>query len=241
MNIAFSKKYKYGIIFPPKSGCCWIRKIFFDLHKDELDLKPNQNFHSLKHDFPVPKNHIDSHPFLMLGRNPYTRAVSMYTNKIISPTRTAIISGMSRNIKYTFREFLHLVQMHRIISPSKLNDHFRLQINDRSLVPKENITIAKLENCYDDVSNFYKLLGNETLYSSILNLIESSKSKRVPNKTWRVNFQQFVGDFNFALDSKRFPDYEYFYNKDIKDLVFSIYKQDFNFLDYPRHSIKCCV
>ena len=131
--------------------------------------------------------------------------------------------------------------MHRIISPSKLNDHFRLQINDRSLVPKENITIAKLENCYDDVSNFYKLLGNKTLYSSALNLIESSKSKRAPNKTARVNFQQFVGDFNFALDSRRFPDYGYFYNKDIKDLVFSIYKQDFNFLDYPRHSIKCCV
>ena len=76
---AYSKKYNYIIGWNAKSGCTLLRNIFLELHKNEITNITNEH-HSIERDFPLPSN-INNIPVYILVRNPYSRIVSMFTNK----------------------------------------------------------------------------------------------------------------------------------------------------------------
>ena len=80
MPCVYSKKYNYILCYSAKSGCTLVRRMFLDLHKNELNREPTQLWYQLHHDFPLPKKR-ENIPIVFLGRNPYERTVSMFTNK----------------------------------------------------------------------------------------------------------------------------------------------------------------
>ena len=46
-----------------------------------------------------------------------------------------------------------------------------------------------------------------------------------------------VFDKEYSVDQKIFPDYKYFYNQELLDLVYEIYKEDFINFDYRKGDI----
>jgi len=82
MPSAYSKEYNYFITWSAKSGCTMFRKLFLELHSNELSRLPKNKWHSLDGDFPIPihvrRVNIKN---ILLCRNPYHRVVSMFTNK----------------------------------------------------------------------------------------------------------------------------------------------------------------
>ena len=57
-------------------------------------------------------------------------------------------------------------------------------------------------------------------------------------RTPRNNIQKFVGNEEFNPTRQNiFPKPEYFYNQEIKDIVYDIYKDDFIAFDYDKNSI----
>jgi len=57
-------------------------------------------------------------------------------------------------------------------------------------------------------------------------------------RTPRNKNQDFVGKCEFKpTRENRFPKPEYFYNQEIKDIVYDIYKDDFITFNYDKNSI----
>ena len=83
MPRCYSKKYDYMIKYHPKSGCTIFRHLFLELHKDEISPDVSHvTHHVIEKLFPYNNQRV---PFkLHLVRNPYTRVVSMFTNKMCS-------------------------------------------------------------------------------------------------------------------------------------------------------------
>ena len=70
-----------NIKYNPKSGCSFFRNLFLNIHKEELTEEPANGHHGVWKEFPYNNEQV-SHS-LHLVRNPYTRVVSMFTNKYI--------------------------------------------------------------------------------------------------------------------------------------------------------------
>lgn len=131
MTPVVSDKYRYVFFYNPKSACSVARKLFLDLHRDELDAeqlaflddlkeKNQDQWHSLNQLFPyVEGRNYDGYFKFTLVRHPVMRAVSAYLNRVVlkqtDQPRIAdslkrhylgLASGDDVQINFSFNQFL---------------------------------------------------------------------------------------------------------------------------------------
>ena len=63
------------------------------------------------------------------------------------------------------------------------------------------------------------------------------KKKITKNETTRNNENIYVYDTEYDINNTVFPDYKYFYDKELLDLVYEIYKNDFIIFNYKKYSM----
>jgi len=121
-----SDKYRYVFFYNPKSACSVARKIFLDLHRDELTADQvlalqalrdaNQDdWHDVNNLFPfrLEADYRDYYKFTLV-RHPAMRAVSAYLNRVVlkqtdqakMEAKLATFYGSSVDINFSFMQFL---------------------------------------------------------------------------------------------------------------------------------------
>ena len=230
MPCAYSKKYKYIIIYSAKCGCTFFRKLFLELHKDELKGTPTNKWHTLNNDFPIPKN-LNNIPKIYLTRNPYTRLVSIFCNKYCGGINKWCLSTKFKLKKVTFREFV--IKLCNFKKKKKLNS-IDIHINEQSChFNNNNIHILKLEDFDKSIVDIYSKLGLTTLIQNInLYIIRGNINKTIKNKE-----TEYVYDKEYNINNRIFPEYKYFYDKELLELVYNLYKDDFINFGYNKYQL----
>ena len=227
--IIYSKKYNYAIKYNPKSGCSFIRMLFLELHQAELGREPTNKHHQLIRDFKYNKE--QTHFTLNVVRNPYTRVVSMFTNKFMGLPKASTLYKHIQLPKDTFFEFvkhLYTIRKELIRFPDV---HVRPQ--KRTYAPKD--TIIKLENLNEELLKAYDNPHTADLLPKVKLFLEKTSKF---NNTRRNSSTEYIYDQEFPTGVMlNWPDYKYFYNKQIKSIVFETYKKDFKFFGYDKDSI----
>jgi hypothetical protein len=237
-GILYSPQYNYLAYFCAKSGCCSLRNLFIQLHKNELN-EENQklvNTHNAKIYFTLPTNfNIEKIKKFIVVRNPYLRVVSMYTNKYVGEDSHIKKSMKEKNIKNTFgNSFLKFLNFLKHLKETKMLNKLDGHIYEQThnFKEKENCTIIKLENFSTDILDFYKNnysnltpIVEESLMSVLL---DSNKTKMTKEKV--ENVSNFVYEDRLTI----FPFYSCFYNNEAKALVDEIYHDDFLTFNYKK-------
>lgn len=221
-GVNVSLKHKYIFVETAKVACSTIkltlqrleledpnfeRKDFEDLHIREysplIKLQQLANFESyFKRD--------DFYIFCFV-RNPYTRLLSCYLDKIYKPThfKKAVLKGMGLdendiNHPVSFEEFIEVIEQQ---TPIEMNNHWRPQAHLICLNTIEYNKIGRLENFSDDFSLIGKQLSPD---------FSKFYAPEVRHQT----------DANSLLKK--------YYNDDLYARVYEIYKVDFLSFSYDR-------
>lgn len=241
MIYAYSNKYNYTIGWSAKCGCSLFRRLFYTLHQDELKQIPEKKHHTLHYDFPVPRclqqnniNQFVSYKHIVLCRNPYKRAVSMFTNKICG--KGHILSKKVPMKTITFRNFIYGLQKLKRRKPGlNIDNHIKLQSFNYKRCA--NTIILKLEEFFEKITTVYTDLDLFCLLPQIINFLDELQHKPRFNQTIRNNEKVFVGDKEYPIETDRFPEYEYFYDEELLELVYDLYKDDFENFGYQKYEI----
>ncbi len=221
----YSKKYKYLVKYNAKSACTLIRKLFLELHKNELTKSPKRDYHDIHFDFPYTNNSIIKKK-IHIVRNPYKRVVSMFTEKYIGKKNT--LHNVIKLNKHTFYEFVKSLYN---TNPDNIKDS---HVKKQSRIYESNDIIIKCENLNDNLLKFYKEFNDE-LYVKVNTFFTENINV---NKTPRNDTKIYVYDTVYEPGIDRsWPDYKYFYNDEIKNMVYEIYKEDFINFNYDKDSI----
>jgi len=230
MAFAYSKEYDYIMFYNAKSGCSTWRSLFLYLHKDELPNGPSNSHHSVRHDFRLKDNNFNRKK-IMVVRNPFSRVVSMYTNKITNNKDRLLLAHLIKhklikNNKITFRQFVDI--LYNLKKNNRLNN-IDIHIKEQTCYLKPNTEIVHLENFNKEIIQAYKNIGLDYLVPKIEEFFDK---EYFSNKSLKDESRNFVGDKLF--DKRIFPNYEYFYDEDIKNKVIEIYKNDFDSFGYTK-------
>lgn len=223
--LLINKQKKIIFELSPKSNCTVITKMFFNyIGQLERALKFSSWIHnyrkkySRRQSLPI-KNEEKDYIKIKFIRNPYNRAVSSYLHVMKSVLHT----WWGLQHKLSFNDFLDIYHK---IKNKKASDH---------------ITPQTLGNQYLNINYFDEIVHVEDLESEInrinkkynLNLNCNYDSHHWACKNISEKKQYFVGNLSYNEISKliknnELPDYDYFYNDEIKQKVNEIYKNDIN-------------
>lgn len=245
--LIYSKKYNYGVQYSAKSGCSTLRRLFLELHSDELNQQPRNGHHEIQHYFQLPPTiSWDTLPNFVLVRNPYTRVLSMFFNKYLYPSWNTIKSQFDKNKivlkEHTFYNFLLVLQ--NLKKRGKLNN-IEVHINEQVHKLKQNklTQIVKLENIETELIETYsKLIKNDEFIEKVKDKFnELITNTALLNKTTIVplesNDESSMAYYSFPMGTKNAPPYWKFYDDSkIVDLVYEIYESDFKTFGYDKDS-----
>lgn len=221
MKSYISRKHKIQFSHLPKSGCQSVRKFIIKINNDNPDM-------NIWYDEFVSKyvinttNTLEGFTHYSIVRNPYSRIVSCYYNKIVGmhwnsysnyfPTR-------HNNSRPSFVEFLNRIKNITL----KTNEHWTPQV---VLINNKNTKILKLEE-------------KEALNNEMMNKTGHSffHFKPIDHMNTRKDLGQFIGnldgsELNNMFQRKEQPILDNFYNYETKLLVSNLYKNDFEYLKY---------
>jgi hypothetical protein len=239
-GIAYSKKYNYLIMHSPKSGCTLIKGFFNKIHPNK-----DNRIHYIGYDKieSIPK-HILSPlvPKIIVVRNPYYRVVSMFTNKYISDKRGPFIRQTFVRNKInvqplSFIRFLKiLLQLKNTNNLNKSDCHIASQLFKNHI--DVNTKIVKLESLDIDLIEVYK---THICNPELLNLVDKYIQNQTTEKKFNVtkintDIKTNITEHIFNTKTDDFPDYCYFYNTEAIDLVYTIYKNEFEKFGYSKDS-----
>ena len=230
---AYSKKYNYIINWFPKSGCTYFRRLFLELHKNELDNTPTNLWHSLELDFPIPEDiDIDEIPKICLCRNPYNRVVSMFCNKYCGGEKSVLPEKFTLD-KVTFREFVKkLCEFKESYKLNSIDIHISEQCSNYNKDSK-NQHIIKLEEFDKSIIDIYNKLN----LTDLIPILQEKKNKISKNATKKNDNTEYVYDKEFNIDDIYFPDYRYFYDKELFEMVYELYYEDFKIFGYNKYML----
>jgi hypothetical protein len=208
--------------------------LFLHLHKNELNREPTQCWHQLDKDFPLPENKQNI-PIIFLGRNPYKRAVSMFTNKYCGGLGHSELPKHFKLDKITFRNFVY--KLKELKANKKLN-YTNIHISEQSdcikKLNKNNINFVKLENFNQEIIHVYKRLNLNELIPEIYNFLQTNNFSNITQKN---NDTEYIYDKEYSIEDIIFPDYKYFYNNQLFEEVYKLYENDFRLFDYTKNSL----
>ena len=170
---------------------------------------------------------------IVVSRNPYHRAVSMFTNKVCGGTGHNALKHILGKQPVTFKNFLLYLKKHSG-SLHKMDPHLRRQTLLHLNIDDHQILKVKLENFNTDIMIAYEQLNLNHLAQKI----KSHLSKPVfRNSTQRNTNQEFSGEDIFNTTETIFPEAKYFYNEELMSLVEDIYEEDFTTFSYDKGSL----
>ena len=227
---AYSTTYNYIIIWNAKCGCTYFRQLFLELHKDELKTQPRNEWHELHNDFSLPKINIDKISKIMVCRNPYRRVVSMFCNKYCGTT--SVLPTLIKLQKVTFKEFVNALK--KIKQQGELNN-IDIHIVEQSNLMYKNTEIVKLENFNEGIIDAYKNINLDQLVPNIKMFLNDKNVLK--NQTIICKDTEYVYDKEYSINNTVFPDYKFFFNVELLDLVYYIYKEDFIRFGYKKYEL----
>jgi hypothetical protein len=241
----YSPKYNYIAYYSAKAGCSSLKHLFIDLHKGELPLDAQSQIitHNAKMLFAIHENvDVTKTKRFVLVRNPYLRAVSMYINKYIGENSHIKKSMREKDVTNKFGEsFLSFLKFLRSLKKknllNKIDGHMYEQSYEYN--PNDKIQIIKLENFEEEIKKFYrkKFKEDTNLLNKVEDLFSENTKSYNANKTKIQNNseEKDVADVEFTekMDVV-IPNYNGFYNKETKELVDSIFHDDFVNFDYEK-------
>jgi hypothetical protein len=204
-------KNKICITFSPRGGC----SIAFQQYLDLIGLLPmGLKYNSFIHKFrtnifvnkipfiPINKLFNQKYTFIKFIMNPYIRAVSAFRHQT------------SHNL--SFRQYLHQLVKNEI-QYFNANDIFHLQ--PQYLPNEENLITKYIKTNENEI--YTVNLKNKTNYEIDVNKYSSNHHGQ------KTDFNEFCGDMLKDEINKQLPSsYKYFYDDEIKNLVYTFYKND---------------
>ena len=241
----YSPKYNYIAYYCTKAGCSSLKHLFIDLHKSELPLDAQSQLitHNAKTLFAVHENvDISKTKRFILVRNPYLRAVSMYINKYVGENshikRSMKEKDVTNRVGESFLCFLKFMQdLKKKNLLNKIDGHMYEQSYDYN--PNDKIQIIKLENFEEGIKKFYrkKLKEDTSFLSKVDGLFAENTKSYYANKTKIQDTSEQKEVLNVDFNEKSdvvIPNYNGFYNKETKELVDTIFHDDFVNFGYDK-------
>ena len=234
----YDDKNKKIIFWSYKSGCTFIRNIFYNHY---LNLKYQKNFIKIitlfnRYFTIINKNKLLTYKKIYVCRNPYSRLVSCFIDKYINGYFTnwlklniKIINFFNyfqniNYVKFNFKDFVDLVYDKIVLSKFTLLelDHIAPQFSINYNNDFEFDKIYKLEELNE--SNF--LQDEFNINKDIINKSEHHNNCDLSNYIIKNAFELNYDDLLYLKNNKKIPNYKCFYNENIKKKVEEIYKND---------------
>lgn len=222
MNYKIDHNNKIIFCSSPKAGTNHVKRLYLYYNNIEYDQK---TFHSSDI---LPEN-IDEYKIILFIRNPYKRFVSGYIEKGIIKNH---YNFLNRNI-LTFSDYVNFIYNNKdvlfytrnkpylIERQGDLIFHFAPQINN-------DTKKLKLDKVFDIENINYNYFDN--IYENKIN-DEVKKQRGTHNNKYYSDIKEYF--YNKPLleykDNIKIPTYEYFFNEDLKNKLYEIYKSDFEF------------
>jgi hypothetical protein len=234
---AYSKKYNYIIGWNAKSGCTLFRNIFLELHKDEVKHISNKH-HEIDKDFPLPNN-LENIPVFILVRNPYSRIVSMFTNKYCGGKGN---NWLYDRINLKEDNFLNFVKFIDNLKKNNNLNNFDCHISEQSnnlIKNGNNCTILKLETFNKDIIKMYSSDKLKILLPKVTQLLIKFSNDSIKTNSTKINNNtDNTIDYKLHVYNKNstiFPNYKKFYGKIIQNIIYNIYIKDFIIFKYDKN------
>lgn len=232
----FLKCNQFLVDWSPKAGCTIAKKIWFD-HMKVLDqaldhevVRYGMVIKGWVHDFTeifhqkfgyATEFNFSSDDFIKLKyvRNPWNRAVSSYIHACKFPN----LFENYQNKNPSFYEFLSALLTQKLCMYAG-GTHWRIQNIFPHLKYDEIIKIENLESETEKLNKKYKL-NLRCNFSSDHHVIKQNKIDNF--------FNTSASDVKKYLDeNKQIPKYDSFYNEELINMVYQIYKTDIETYDY---------
>ena len=181
----------------------------------------------------------DDYKFIIV-RNPYERLVSFYCQKVIRYTQGekriphyCEVTKLNKDLEhYKYFEIESNISFEDFVKDLSTRNIYKME---RHLKPQvvgiENILfhkVVKLEKFNEDVKDVCEELKID--YESIV----KKPVENTYNKLDSINEPVFDKKTKWFLENGIPKNYELFYNKEIKDLVYKIYQTDFEIFKYEK-------
>lgn len=245
----YSKKHNYGVLYTSKCGCTSIRFFFLEIHKDEVD--PSKLVKYNKGDildfFPVGSVDLSKVPKFLVTRNPYLRAVSMYTNKFIEENSLIKERFAKKGVECKGNSFLAFLEsvweIYQGGGPESLmivSSHISQQSYARKVkfpLDSKNVHVIHLEDLEKGLLSFYeKNFKNTELLKKVKDVMTNKKEILKSNVTKRSELYKGLDVAEMEFTSiENIPEYKSFYfNPRCKELVDKIYAKDFEMYGYKK-------
>ncbi len=217
---ASSQKYNYTMYYSPKSACTFIRRLLFELHKDEIsDYHKDDWIHDINLKLPE----IETDHNYIFARNPYHRCVSMYINKYCQRGHQDqyFVDNDLKNMN--FNAFLdHLLDNKDILSEKY--SHFSLQ----SVGMKQDAEIIKSEQYLMPLIKFYKKIGIDSS-----RLISAINSIDFVNATdYGTTLLQYACHIDYTSVKINCNRLSFLLEGKIRNKIYSLYREDFINFNY---------
>ena len=204
---------KICITFTPRGGCSIAFQQYLDLVgllKDGLEYNTHIHkyrcniFHRNISYIPINDLIKKKYSFIKFIMNPYIRAVTIFRNQ--------------SEYNLSFREYLKLLVNNEII----YNSEFNLFHSYLQYINKEEDIITKYVKINENETHTIKLYNNE-LYELDVN----KYSQTCIHYGIKTDYIEFCGDIvRDEINTKLPKSYKYFYDDEIKNLVYIYYKND---------------
>lgn len=242
----FSSKINLALFWSAKAGCTFAIKWFFDqagcldeayqYHRWIHRYRQECFYKSPDYKLNLEKILDPNTNIVKVVRNPYGRAVSSYIHAVkYSYEHRKISEFLNRKVDsrngFSFLEFLNYLES---IDLSKCNGHHKQQLHPAEAAglvkPNYIIHLENSQKMFQDLEIELALKKSE--FQEII------KSK---HHSLREENISFCGDFKFSglpnQARKSFPKTRWFYNPDLQDKVFQLYRLDFEAYQYDPAAI----
>jgi hypothetical protein len=212
-----NKKIIFG--WSPKCGCSHIKYIFWFLQTDNLE-----NLIHTKKDSKELPNDIENYTTIIFTRNPYKRIISGFLDKYRKD------GEYRKSWKESFLSFSQFVDKLINYDWKTINfHHFTPQTTekfDKRILLSKNIKfydIGKID--YQYIEQLY----NKKIPECVIN--KKLGHERIYNIKTDIYFDKYVYNLNIDDYIDYNIDIKYFYNKEIREKVFTFYINDFSFFN----------
>ena len=239
-----SKKYGLNFYFSPKCACTITRQLWYKCHPEDI-IQISKDWHEIEKDFPAPLNNAAG--FLII-RDPFDRAVSMYTGIVCSSDVTQEIRdflGIGESRKISFIDFCRYLVDRKRHNWENTNLHFLPQTyipsQYHNVLRKDDFTNGNLhlikceQNIFHGIDEFYRQHLSPQQYTLIKNRItQFMMESHCNNSTKHDNYATLPTDCThiYMWGWKSYPSYDRFKNPTTIKLIKEAYDDDYSIFKY---------
>ncbi len=229
-------KYKYIIYYCPKSACSFIRKLFYELHKDEaVNKEIKLEHHMLNMYFPYYKQKermYRRYTKIILVRDPYSRVLSMYYNKIVLLPHGDKLKEFIPGCE-TFTKFLQKLNNNNNNKDCDVDIHLRNQCYNphNYLEPDHVINIDQ----FDKLLALFKIIfkQDKLKYDKV---VQYFKDNTKLNMTNYLDYKSDTTNVDiFKMSTLPLPVLSNMMTPITEQLIYDRYRQDFQKYKFKRY------